>query len=262
MGNIKDIEQTKRTWVVAHRGFSGQYPENTCAAFEAAIIAKVDMIEIDVCLTRDRIPVVIHDHTLDRTTDGTGLVSERSLSEIKKLDAGSWFGAEFKGETIPTLEEMLLLIRGRVSVNIEIKPECFESSAPADAIEVQVCELVKQLGMADSVLISSFQHSFFPRIKKWHSDQNITASLRTAPLEEVHQSEEYTLNLCRKLNAYSFHPDDNLVTPSLIKKLKANGIKTIPYTINDEKRMKQLIDWGITGIITNEPERMWKVLRT
>lgn len=261
MGHIKIIEQIKRPWVVAHRGYRGQYPENTCAAFEAAIRAGADMIEIDVCLTRNRIPVVIHDHTLDRTTDGTGAVSEHSLSELKKLDAGSWFGAEFKGETIPTLEEMLLQVRGKVSVNIEIKPQCFESPAPDDAIEVQICQLVEQLGMVDSVLISSFEHAFFPRIKKWNSDQNIPTSIRTAPLQEVHQSEEYTLNLCKGLKAYSLHPDENLVTPSLIESLKTNGIKTIPYTINDENRIEQLIDWGVTGIITDEPERMWKVIK-
>ena len=98
MENIIRMEQKKRPWVVAHRGYRGLYPENTLAAFEAAIAVGADMVELDVCLTRDRVPVVIHDKTLYRTTDGKGLVSEHSLSELKELDAGSWFSSEFKGE--------------------------------------------------------------------------------------------------------------------------------------------------------------------
>ena len=111
MENINTLEKLKRPWVVAHRGYSAQYPENTVSAFEAAIDAGADMIELDVCLTKDRVPVVIHDKTLERTTDGNGLVSELTLSKLKKLDAGSWFSPEFKGLTIPTLEEILLQIK-------------------------------------------------------------------------------------------------------------------------------------------------------
>ena len=96
MESINLLEHKKRPWVVAHRGYRGKFPENTLAAFEAAIDVEADMIELDVCLTSDRVPVVIHDETLDRTTDGKGLVSEHSLSDLKKLDAGSWFSAEFR----------------------------------------------------------------------------------------------------------------------------------------------------------------------
>ena len=163
MENIKKNELKKRPWVVAHRGYRAKYPENTIAAFEAAIAAEADMIELDICLTSDRIPVVIHDKTLDRTTNSKGLVSAHTLAELKELDAGSWFGAEFKGEAIPTLEELMMKIKGRITVNIEIKPESFEAPAPPDAIEVQVCEIVEKLEMADSVLISSFEHFFFAR---------------------------------------------------------------------------------------------------
>ena len=171
MENIIRMEQIKRPWIVAHRGYRGLYPENTLAAFEGAITAGADMIELDVCLTRDRVPVVIHDKTLYRTTDGKGLVSEHSLSELKELDAGSWFSAEFKGEAIPTLEELLQLVRGKILVNIEIKQDSFESPAPPDAIEVQICELVERLGMVDSVLISSFEHFIFPRILRWYRNR-------------------------------------------------------------------------------------------
>ncbi len=261
MENIKNLEKIKRPWVVAHRGYSGRYPENTVSAFEAAIEAGADMIELDVCLTKDRVPVVIHDQTLERTTDGHGLVSEVTLSELKKLDAGSWFSPEFKGESIPTLEEILLQIRGKILVNIEIKPESYESAGPDDAIEKQICIMVEKFGMAESVLISSFEHSFFPRIKLWHSKHNNQTTLRTAPLQETEFSEENVLKLCKGTEAYSFHPDERFVTPSLIEILKANRFRTIAYTINDENRIEQLAQWRVTGVITDEPELMWKVLR-
>ncbi len=261
MENIKTIELINRPWVVAHRGYRAKYPENTTVAFEAAISVEADMIELDVCLSRDRIPVVIHDKTLDRTTNGKGLVSEHTLSELKELDAGSWFSTEFKDETIPTLEEALLKIKGRVTVNIEIKPESFEELSPQDAIEVQVCEMVEKLEMADSVLISSFEHFFFSRIQRWYHDQNKSKIIRTATLQEAPLSDDFAAAICQRHNAYSFHPDECQVTPKLIQLLKSGGVRIIPYTINDEKRMEQLIKLGVSGIISDEPELLLEVIR-
>ena len=261
MVNISKLEKLKRPWVVAHRGYSGRYPENTSSAFEAAISAGADMIELDVCMTKDRVPVVIHDQTLERTTDGHGLVSELRLSELKKMDAGSWFSPDFEGESIPTLEEILLQIRGRISVNIEIKPECYESTGPDDAIDKQICIMVDKFGMNDSVLISSFKHSFFPRIKFQHTKNNKKKSIRIAPLQEKIFSEQNILKLCKNTEAYSFHLDERFLTPSIVEFLNANHLRTIAYTINNEKRIEHLVKWGVTGIITDEPELAWKVLR-
>ncbi|MBC8257959.1 MAG: hypothetical protein H8E38_02995 [SAR324 cluster bacterium] len=261
MENIKKLEQLKRPWVIAHRGYRGLFPENTLVAFEAAIEVNADMIELDVCLTSDRIPVVIHDKTLDRTTNGSGLVAEHTLAELKELDAGSWFSAKFSGVKIPTLEELLLLIKDRITVNIEIKPESYESPAPSDAIEVQVCEMVGQLELADSVLISSFEHSFFSRINRWYREHHEGSSLRIALLQEQLLSDEFAVGLCQRKGAYSYHPDEKNVSASLIDSLKAEQIRILPYTINDEKRMEQLIQLGVTGIISDEPELLWKVVR-
>ena len=261
MENIKTIELKKRPWVVAHRGYRAKYPENTLVAFEAAIAVESDMLELDVCLTRDRIPVVIHDKTLDRTTNGKGLVSAHTITELKELDAGSWFDAEFKGETIPTLEEVLQKIKGRITVNIEIKPESFEAPAPPDAIEVQVCEMVEKLEMADSVLISSFEHFFFARIQRWYRDQKKPTKIRTATLQEAPLADDFAAALCQRHKAYSYHPDESLVTPELIQLLLTEGLRIFPYTVNAEKRMEQLINWGVSGIICDEPELLWKVIR-
>ena len=152
-------------------------------------------------------------------------------------------------------------IKGKISVNIEIKPESYESACPDDAIEKQICIIVKKFGMNESVLISSFEHSFFPRIKLLKSKDKNKTLFRIAPLQEKNFSEENVLKLCKGTEAYSFHPDERFLTPSLVKILKASNFRTIAYTINDEKRIEQLAKWGITGIITDEPELMWEVLR-
>jgi len=258
---IKTIEQKNRPWVIAHRGYQGAYPENTISAFKAAIEVKSDMIELDVCFTNDRVPVVIHDNTLERTTSGKGLVSEHSLSELKELDAGSWFSSKFKSESIPTLEETLDQIRGRITVNIEIKPESFEPSKPADAIEIQICKLVEKFKMSDSVLISSFEHSFFSRIHSFYQKFNKLNPLRIAPIQGIFVSDDAVIQLCQQEKAYSYHPNESYVTASFIKELKASGIRIFPYTINDEERMEELIRMGVHGIISDEPELLWKVIK-
>ena len=261
MRNFKLLEQMNRPWVVAHRGYRGSYPENTLVAFEGAIRANSDMIELDVSLTRDRIPVVIHDNTLNRTTNGSGRVSEHSLAELKKLDAGSWFSTKFRGEAIPTLEELLISVKGRIAVNIEIKQESFESPAISNGIESQICEIVENLDMVDSVLISSFEHSFFSRIRKWYQTQGKLTFPRIAPLQDGPLSENLALELSLRHGAFSYNPDESFVTQSLIKKLKKGDIGILPYTINNEKRMEQLIQWGVTGIISDEPELVWEAIR-
>ena len=152
-------------------------------------------------------------------------------------------------------------VKGRITVNIEIKPESFEFPAIPDGIESQICELVEKHEMGDSVLISSFEHFFFARIQRWYRNQGKSTLPKVAPLQEAPLSEELALGLCSRQGAYSFHPDENFVTPSLIEKLKKDGFRIFPYTINEEKRMEQLIQWGVTGIISDEPELVWKVIR-
>ena len=253
---ITQLEKRQHPWVIAHRGYRAKYPENTLAAFDAAIQVGADMIELDVCLSEDRIPVVIHDETLDRTTDGNGIVQEKSLEELKQLDAGSWFSPQFKGEKIPTLEEVLLQVQGKISVNIEIKPEGFEEKQKPDSIEIQVCQLVRDYEMEDEVLISSFNHAFFPRMEKWLKTQTMKNALRFAPLQEDHLEMEELLQICHRYHAFAFHPDESLVTREMIEKMSASEFPVLTYTVNEKKRMKELMDWGISGIFTDEPELM------
>ena len=153
-------------WIIAHRGFKKKYPENTLVAFQAAMDAGVPMIELDVTLSRDRKLVVIHDATLDRTTNGHGSVHDHTLEELKQLDAGSWFHSDFAEQHLPELGEVLELVNGRVITNIEIKSNAYEAHHPADAIEKQVVDLVKQKKALDAVLISSFKAEILRQISE------------------------------------------------------------------------------------------------
>jgi len=159
-----DLTRFTRPLLIGHRGYPARYPENTLASFKAAMEAGCDMIELDVTLTKDRKVVVIHDDTLDRTTTGKGPVKNRSLEEIKTLDAGGWFDARFATERVPELSEVLKLTTGRCLLNIEIKESAFEADYPADAIEHQVVGLVKTGGAMGRVVISSFDQRILERI--------------------------------------------------------------------------------------------------
>ena len=127
MNNILETISFSIPWIIAHRGFQKNYPENTLIAFQAAMDAGVQMIELDVSLSRDRKPIVIHDATLARTTNGHGPVHDYTLEELKQLDAGSWYHPDFAGQRLPELAEVLELVDGRVITNIEIKSKFCDS---------------------------------------------------------------------------------------------------------------------------------------
>jgi len=158
------IEHLPFPALIAHRGFSARYPENTLAAFRAAAESGVGMIELDITLTRDRQMVVFHDDTLARTTNGRGNVRARTLGELKRLDAGSWFGPGFKGERIPTLDEVMMAMPPELAINIEIKPEACEFPAPADAIERQLVRCLRDHDAMNRVLVSSFSSKVLERL--------------------------------------------------------------------------------------------------
>jgi glycerophosphoryl diester phosphodiesterase len=159
MNSFWGSKKFKPPWFIAHRGYRAKYPENTLIAFQAALDAGVQMIELDVALSRDRKLVVIHDATLERTTNGKGAVSDHTLAQLKQLDAGGWFHARFAGEHLPELSEVLDLVDGQVMINIEIKPHAYEPRHPLDAVERQTLELVCRRNIAER--------------RRWDSSQGI-----------------------------------------------------------------------------------------
>lgn len=232
--------------VIGHRGYRKKFPENTLAAFTAAFNAGIKMIELDVTLTRDRQVVVIHDDTLDRTTSGTGEVMSYDLRDLKKLDAGVWFGSKYKGETIPTLEEVLDLARNRGMVNIEIKKNAYEAHRPEDAIEVQVNEMVKKKNMEKAVLVSSFEPNIIHHLGR----------LQGAPaiglITEYFRTEE-TLKRCLDLNVFSWHPNYRHLTREQVDLMHRHHIRVFPYTVNSKKDYRKLIEMGVDGVFTDDP---------
>ena len=233
-------------WIIAHRGFREKYPENTLVAFQAAMDAGAQMIELDVTLSRDRRLLVIHDATLDRTTNGHGPVHDYTLEELKQLDAGSWFHADFTGERLPELGEVLDLAKGRVITNIEIKSNAYESHHPPDAIEKQVVALIKQKKLQDSALISSFNIDILSQIACLE-DPPAIALISKSP------ADTRTVELCTRLNMFSWHPDHQVVKQRQVKKMHAAGIKVFPYNVDTFEDFAAMKKMKVDGVITDDP---------
>lgn len=152
-----------RTLILGHRGSKGTAPENTLISFKKALLTGCDGLELDVHLSKDGIPVVIHDETVDRTTNAKGLVSSFTLKELKQMDAGKWFNRTFQGEKIPTLEEVLVLLSEENFtglLNIELKTD----RIPYENIEATVLNLVKTFQPAYKVVYSSFNYETLERL--------------------------------------------------------------------------------------------------
>jgi glycerophosphoryl diester phosphodiesterase len=232
--------------IIAHRGYRKRYPENTLAALAAAFDVGARMVELDVALTGDRRVVVLHDDTLDRTTDGHGQARDFTLDELKQLDAGSWFDPRFAGECLPTLEEALELCAVRGMVNIEIKAGAFEPSRFEDAIEEQVLTAVVERAMSDRVLISSFETRFLARI----ADRTNAPAVGVLTDRRIGSD---PLSLCKRLRAFSWHPDFRSVTTARVRAMHAAGIMVFPYTVNQPEDFRALLQMGVDGVFTDDP---------
>ena len=234
--------------VVAHRGASGTFPENTAPAFQEAIRLGVEMIELDVHLTVDGKMVVIHDGTVDRTSDGSGRVARMSLEEIKELDAGGWFSEKFAGERFLTLEEALDLMPAEMRLNVHVK--AYEEDRQK-VIPSTVDELVRRNLLATAFVASdqeslAMAHRVEARLE--------ICNLSTSPPESyVRRSQAID---CRILQ-----PGNGMTTPELVGKAHGLGMEVNPFYADDEEEMRRLIDCGVDGILTNYPERLQELLR-
>jgi len=232
--------------IIAHRGYSLRYPENTLIAFEKALEWDVQMIELDVTLTLDRKLVVIHDETLDRTTNGHGRVADHTLARLKALDAGSWFADRFAGEPIPTLAEVLAQVAGRAAVNIEIKPEAYEAHHPDDAVECQILNILQHQNISDDVLVSSFDVRVMTEIARMANPPAL------ACLSEGDADSEI-FDICQKIGIFSWNVDYRYLNRTRIEKAHGLGLRVFAYTVNSPKEISTLIEMGVDGIFTDDP---------
>ena len=241
----QELSDIRRPLLIGHRGYPARYPENTLAAFTGAMDAGCDMIELDVTLTRDRRVVVIHDDTLDRTTNGSGPVRDRTVEEMMKLDAGSWFAPRFAAERVPLLDEVIALTAGRCMLNIEIKESAFEADYPVDAIEHQVVNLVKTSGAMDRVIISSFDKRILERIAAMDAPPAVAYI-------SSHGADKRVLEMLVAMKAFSWHPLYKVLTLDQVDMLHSAGLKVFPWTINTRAEAEKLLALGVDGLICNE----------
>ncbi|WP_240414850.1 glycerophosphodiester phosphodiesterase [Paenibacillus periandrae] len=230
--------------IIAHRGAKGMAPENTLGAFQLGLDQGCEGIELDIHLTADGEIVVCHDLTLDRTTNGKGRIVEKKLSEIKALDAGSWFGDEFKGETVPTLNEVMDLVPDTIMVNVEIK------YAYEGQIEHKLLDLLKQRNRLNNVVISSFDHKCVRRIKQLEPEARIGLLYQSNLLDPTAYARSFDVDV------YSLHPYYQLLDAEDVQKATESGLYVYPYTANAESDLLRLTQFGVSGIITDYPGRL------
>ena len=228
--------------IIAHRGASAQAPENTLAAFQLALDLQADGIELDVMLTRDKEVVVIHDDTVDRTTNGSGRMADMTLEEIRALDAG-------EGEKVPTLAEVLERFGGKFLINIELK----NYTSIFDSLPLEVSKLINSFDLVEDVLISSFNPFNLPRVR---------SRMPEAHLGLITQPGQAQRWIWRFFEYNSLHPHFSDVDALLVSALHARDRQVNVWTVDDPQELKRLVDLDVDGIITNDPKRVREVLRS
>lgn len=232
-----DAEIFQVPTVMAHRGASADAPENTMAAFELAIEEMADWIELDVQMTSDGVVVVTHDTNLKRITGLNRNVWQVTYDRIKELDAGSWYGEEFADQKIPTLEEVMELTAGKIKLNIEMKPSGHETG-----FEEEVIRIIREYDMTDDCMICSMKYNTLKRIKELAPDITTTYVLIMA----------YS-NFWDVDAADAFSISYNMLSKSIIYNVKNAGKDIYAWTVNTEKDMQSVFDYGVDGIITDDP---------
>ena len=239
--------------IIAHRGSNKFAPQNTLPAFAKAIEENADGFETDVHLTKDEQLIICHNYTIDATSDGRGDITSYTLGEIKKFDFGSYFSADFKNTPAPTVDEFLTLV-GESSaeiINIELKsPKKKETG-----IVKKTLASVKAHGLLDRCLISSFDPGLLKEVKEL--DPRCKTGLLYPTVEFASMMRVVDPFVTAKIiKADAIHPVDAAVTPSLIKRAHALGMKVNVWTVDSEKKAKLLADMGADGIITNCPGKI------
>ena len=227
----------------AHRGFSGKYPENTLLAFRKAAELDIFGVEFDVHLTADRQLVVIHDETIDRTSNGSGFVKDMTLKELRQYDYGKWFGEQFAGEKIPTLLEVLAVFKETDHIlNIEIKSDIFEYKG----IEQLISEEIEMAGIQERIIISSFNHE---SIQRFHQLQPTiqTGVLFSSLIVDI---DSYVNSLPGDaLHIHYYH-----IYRHAIQRVIEDGCTVRAFTVNDTAIARQLQTAGIEAIFTDIPD--------
>lgn len=238
--------------IIAHRGFSGVYPENTMLAFRKAIEIGADGIELDVHLSKDGQVMIIHDEALKRTTGLDGVISDYTRAELEKISAGKTKNDEFGFTPIPSLEEYLAFMaehRDKIT-NIELK------TAPVyyPEIEEKTLELVRKFDLEKNIIYSSFNWLSIERMQRLGTISE--TGLLFSGMKLYNQA-----HIIRSLGINYFHPDFNDLTDEIVKSYLDNKVGLNVWTVNEIEDMKVCLSWNIDGLITNFPDRAISIAR-
>ena len=239
------LETLPRPTIFAHRGASAHAPENTLAAFELALAQGADGIELDAKLSADGHVVVIHDATVDRTTDGQGRVKDMSLAELRSLDAGGFFAEQYRREKVPTLEEVFEALGKRMFVNVELT----NYNTPGDHLVESVCMLVKKCGLQKQVLFSSFFASNLSKARGLLPEVPRGLLAFNGLLGVWARSFGFAFGRYQAL-----HPNLKDVTPQQVQRVHRLKRRVHVWTVNTAEDMRRLFNWDVDGIFTDDPQ--------
>ena len=232
---------------IAHRGASAYAPENTLATFDKALDLGAGNVEFDVHFSADGHVVVIHDDTVDRTTNGAGAVASLSLKQLKRLDAGSWFAAQFSGERIPTLEELLERYKSRLHFHIEVKGQ-------AEHLSEKTIDLVRGYGWLGSVTITSFQKERLEEAKAYAPEIPVGWLAREVDEPMVEQA--------RRMGLAEVCPHADFLNGDLLERLHQMGFMVSAWGVRDEEVMRSIVEAGADGIIIDFPDKLASYLNS
>lgn len=244
------LELLPRPVVFAHRGACAHAPENTIASFELALTQGADAIELDAKLSADGFVVVHHDDTVDRTTDGKGRIKNLKLAELKQLDAGSSFSDKFKGEKIPTLEEVFEAVGKRTFINVELT----NYRTGSDNLAETVCMLVKKHNMQKRVIFSSFFASNLSKAGSYLPDVPRALLALNGFLGAWARSFGFAFGKYQAL-----HPFLKDTTQQQVSRVHRLNRRIHVWTVNREEDIRRLFNWGVDGIFTDDPQQACRV---
>ncbi len=242
---VTEAFASTETLVFGHRGAMAYAPMNTAAAFQRAIDLGAHGAELDVQLSRDGRLVIVHDATVDATTNGSGAVADLTLAELKALDAGSWFGAEFAGETIPTLDEVFARFGSELLINVEIKPPRDDSGA----LERAVADCIAARDMTERVIVSSFDPGALRRFGALNTTVMIGFLHGPAPAAQLDARIAGIRHEAR-------HPWHEAIDRDFIERAREQGCLVNAWTVNDAQRACELAALGVSVIITDAPDKI------
>ncbi len=240
-----ETDQTK-VIVTAHRGASGLAPENTMSAMLKAVEFGSDFSELDVQETMDGIVVLLHDDSLSRTANIDKAIWEMDYASLAGIDVGSWYGATFKDEPIPSLEEVIDAVKGKMKLNIELK-----MSGHENMLEERVLEIVEKKGFGDECIVTSFKFAAIDKVKKLNPEIKAGYIFSKMPAD----IDVFTANVDLLSVKYK------LVDKEFVDKAFANNKEVHVWTVNKQDEMKRLIALGVTSIITNRPDILIEILK-